>query len=125
MRRRPRVEYQPFYPLVREQYGENPPAFVGAINFFNALLIINKPQPLSDIFINKSMYVDKEEMIKMQFKPFLGESSLLIKASEEQVRMRKLIGSAFYKDKLLKMVEVIKDLVASKVEKFENLYLKG
>jgi hypothetical protein len=32
----------------------------------------------------------------------------MIRGGEEQARKRKLIGSAFYKDKLLKMVEVIK-----------------
>ena len=43
-------------------------------------------------------------MPKMTMEPLLGDSSLMIKASEEQIRKRKLIGSSFYKDKLLKMV---------------------
>lgn len=61
--------------------------------------------------------------MKLQFGPFLGESSLLIKGSEEQARMRKLIGSSFYKDKLLKMVEIIKKLVNAKVTNLETNYL--
>ena len=65
MRRKPKVEYSPFYPLVKEQFGSNPPGVVGAITFFNALLIINKPEYLTDIFINKSLYVDKDQNIKM------------------------------------------------------------
>ncbi len=32
----------------------------------------------------------------------------------EQARKRKLIGSAFYKDKMLKMIEVMKKCVAEK-----------
>lgn len=43
MRRRPHVEYAPFYPLVREEFGENPPAFCGILSFYNVLLVINKP----------------------------------------------------------------------------------
>ncbi len=53
----------------------------------------------------------------------LGESSLMVRGSEEQMRKRKLIGSSFYKDKLLKMVEIINKCVADKVAYFEERYL--
>jgi hypothetical protein len=49
---------------VRDQFGENPPAFVGFMSFFKPLLIINKPGPLTDVFVNKNKYVDKEEFLK-------------------------------------------------------------
>jgi cytochrome P450 len=85
------------------------------------MLLINKPGPLQELYVSKNTYVDKEEFVKLQFGPFLGESSLLIKGSEEQARKRKLIGSSFYKDKLLKMVELIDKLVSEKVQKFKEL----
>jgi len=54
MNQTPQVDYAPFHPLVRDQFGENPPAFVGFMSFFKPLLIINKPGPLTDIFVNKN-----------------------------------------------------------------------
>lgn len=77
------MEYQPFYPIVKECFGENPPAIVGLSNLFFPILIINKPEPLEDLYINKNKYVDKEQMPKKQLEPLLGDSSLMIKASEE------------------------------------------
>lgn len=40
------------------------------------------------------------------------------------MRKRKLIGSAFYKEKLLVMVEEIKKIVSTKVQQIEDTYLK-
>ena len=39
------------------------------------------------------------------------------------MRKRKLIGSSFYKEKLLKMVEITNQCVADKVSYFEERYL--
>lgn len=48
----------------------------------------------------------------------------MVKASEEQIRKRKLIGSSFYKDKLLKMVQVINQCVGDKVKYMQERYLE-
>ena len=55
MRKRPHVLYSPFYPLVRDQFGENPPAMVAISTFYNTMLLINKPGPLTDLFVTKNM----------------------------------------------------------------------
>jgi cytochrome P450 len=123
MRRDTHVEYSPFYPLVREQFGEDPPAIVGFRNLYNCILFINKPGPLSELFVTKNMYVDKDVIFKVQFAPLFGESSLMSAGSESQARKRKLIGSSFYKDKLLGMIDVIKKNVAEKIESLEKRYL--
>ena len=46
----------------------------------------------------------------------------MIRASEEQIRKRKLIGSSFYKDKLLKMAQIINQCVAEKNQYLEERY---
>ncbi len=46
----------------------------------------------------------------------------MVKNGVEQSRKRKLIGSAFYKDKLLKMVETIKKCVSDKAKSLEEKY---
>jgi cytochrome P450 len=51
---------------VKEYFGENPPAIVAMSNLFFPILIINKPEPLEDLYINKNKYVDKEQMPKLQ-----------------------------------------------------------
>jgi cytochrome P450 len=49
----------------------------------------------------------------------------MVAGSEEQARKRKLIGSSFYKDKLLKMVDIINKCVADKISYFSDRYLEG
>jgi hypothetical protein len=96
---------------------------VGMSNIFFPIIIINKPEPLSDLYLNKNKYVDKEPITKEQFKILLGESSLMVKGSEEQMRKRKIIGSSFYKEKLMKMVEIVNQCVADKVAYMEERFL--
>ena len=43
----------------------------------------------------------------------------MVCGSEDQARKRKLIGSSFYKDKLEKMVEMIKKTLSDRIEKLE------
>jgi cytochrome P450 len=124
-KRVPHVEYQPFHPLIAHRYGDNPPKFVGMTNLYNAILCISKPGPLEDMLVTKNKYIDKDGFIKLQFQKFLGESSLMVKNGVEQARKRKLIGSGFYKDKMLKMVEIIKKCVTDKAASLEERYLKS
>ena len=124
-KRVPHVEYQPFHPMVAQSYGDNPPKYVGMMNLYNAILCISKPGPLEDMLVTKNKYIDKDGFIKQQFQRFLGESSLMVKNGVEQARKRKLIGSGFYKDKMLKMVEIIKNCVADKAASLEERYLKS
>jgi hypothetical protein len=66
-KRKPHVEYQPFHPLVADHYGSDPPKYVGMLNLFNAIICINKPEPLEDLLVSKNKYVDKDAFVKLQF----------------------------------------------------------
>lgn len=85
------------------------------ITVYQPILLINSPEYLTDIFINKAKFIDKSELIKQQMSVLLGDSSLMMVSNDEQARKRKMISTAFYKDKLLVMVETIKKLVAEKI----------
>lgn len=87
------------------------------MSLYQPILVINSPEYLTDIFINKgTKYIEKTELIKQQIAVLLGDSSIMMVSNEEQARKRKVISTAFYKDKLLVMVETIKRLVAEKIE---------
>ncbi|CDW85843.1 cytochrome p450 [Stylonychia lemnae] len=116
-------DYSPFHPLKREKYGSNPPGIVGLMMHYKPIFIINKPEYLTDLYVSKAKYLDKEPMTKLQLKTLLGNSSLMMETTDEQSYKRKMISTAFYKDKLLKMTEIMKDLVAKKADYLESEYL--
>jgi NurA-like 5'-3' nuclease len=47
------------------------------------------------------------------FKPCLGESILLARSNDLWSQKRKSLASAFYKDKLNKMMDIIRDVVTN------------
>ena len=44
----------PFFPLIQEQLGDSPPPFVGFGMLFAPVLIINRPEPLTEVFLTKN-----------------------------------------------------------------------
>ena len=53
-------------------------------------------------------YIDKDEFIKNIFYPLMGESILLSGSTHEWSSKRKVLATAFYKEKLLKMIDLVK-----------------
>ena len=47
----------------------------------------------------------------------------MIPTNDEWLRKRKLDSTAFYKDKLMQMTEIMRNLVAEKVEEIETAHL--
>lgn len=54
----------------------------------------------------------------------MGDSILLEESSEFWNNKRKKMSVAFYKDKLIKMVDIIKDCVKDKVQEISEIYAK-
>eukprot|EP00347_Sterkiella_histriomuscorum_P012378 403368811 len=118
-------EQGPMYALVRQEYPNEKdiPPLVGLMSLYKPLIFINSPEYLEDFYVKQAKYVDKEDMIRIQLFSLLGNSSLMMSSNEAQARKRKTISSAFYKGKLYKMVEIIKEIVAEKIDEMQHKFI--
>jgi cytochrome P450 len=63
---------------------------------------------LDEIYVKKNKYFDKFPLIKNLLYPLMGDSILLDATSDSWGNRRKSLSTAFYKEKLLKMIELVK-----------------
>jgi hypothetical protein len=70
-------------------------------------LIISDPLLVEELYISKNKFVDKDEKTKLFFKDLTGESIVFISSTEQWSIKRKILSQAFYKDKMIKMLDVI------------------
>ncbi len=64
----------PFFPIIREDFGERPPSVVCLMMLFKPMIVLNDHKHLDDIFLNKNKYVDKEKLGGILTFPLLGDS---------------------------------------------------
>lgn len=125
MRASPKEDFVPFTPIIKENYGNaNPPAILGFMMSSQPVLVINSGAALTDIYLTKNKYFDKDPIGRVQFSSLFGDSIVLAKSDELWSRKRKILSSAFYKEKLVRMTDVIRDIVAETIVEFEEKYLK-
>lgn len=67
----------PFVPIIREDFGPQPPSIVGIINLFMPMLIITDSKYLQEFFMTKNKYFDKSPMLEAGTRPLLGSSTLM------------------------------------------------
>ena len=91
-----------------EDFGEKMPPVVGLVGS-NIALHFSDPELVNELYTIKNKYFDKHHFTYLLAKPLLGESILLVTSSKEWSNKRKALSAAFYKEKLLKMVEIVKE----------------
>ena len=118
----PKRDYVPFGPLLDDQYGvgKNPPDIVGAMMQSQAIVVLNSARVMTDVYLTKNKYFDKDPMSQVLFGSLFGESIVLAAGDELWNRKRKVLSSAFYKEKLVKMTEQIRAIVAEKIAELER-----
>ena len=115
----------PFQPLVQQTFDKNgkPPSVLGVMMQSQAILILNSPEPLNDMYLTKNKYFEKHPVARFMFKDFFGESLVFIDGGEVWQKRRKTMSAAFYKDKLVKMTEVVREVVNIKIQEMESDYI--
>ncbi len=78
--------------------------------------------PLPETYVTKNKYFDKDPVSRIEFYPLLGESIVTHPSNDVWARKRKLLSTAFYKEKLIKMTDSIKEVVIQKIEEMERDY---
>ena len=74
----------------------------------NCFTFVNDPDAIRDIFTTKDQFTDKTEMSLEMFREFLGESFLFAHTDDVWKAKRKACAHAFYKERLLKMMDIFK-----------------
>jgi cytochrome P450 len=104
----------PTYPSVtmfEQDFPEGMPDVVMAFYGFEPTLWIQGTEILNDLYVTKNKYFDKHPLIQNLVEPLLGDSLLLEQSNDLWSQKRKHISAAFYKEKLISYLEVIKRIV--------------
>jgi len=74
------------------------------------MVLFNKVECLNDLYVTKNMYTSKHEFEREFFYPLLTTNILLMASDDPEYRpKRKALASAFFKDKVKKMIIDTKD----------------
>ena len=87
--------------------------FVGQIQ-----ILIADPAVLQDMFSAKNQLVDKTDMLRIMFKNFYGDSFLFSKTDDNWRAKRKATSHAFYRERMVNMLEVLKEKIGQACEKW-------
>lgn len=76
---------------------------------FEPTIFIMDPNMLEELYVTKNKYFDKHPRMADIFRPLLGDSILMTRNNETWSKKRKSLSMAFYKEKLLKYFNMIKE----------------
>lgn len=88
--------------------------------FGTCRLGICDPAIAQEIFSTKNKFVDKTGLFQEVFEDVIGSSFLFSKGGEDWNRKRKACAHAFYKDRMEKMMEVLKEKLAKLVTEWNK-----
>lgn len=94
--------------MVNEDFPDQP----GILQWFTGFeptLFISDPEMVDQLYVAKNKYFDKHPRLADVFRPLLGDSTLMMRNNEEWAKRRNTLSMTFYKDKLTKYYNLIKD----------------
>ena len=83
-------------------------------------LSIADPAAVQDMLVTKNSLLDKSGMFERLFKNLLGNSFLFSKSDDVWKSKRKAIAHAFYKNRLIGMLAMFRDLI----DRYQQDWLK-
>jgi len=100
--------------MMKEDFPDRTPPVLGLYNGFTPTLFIRDLEMIYDLYVRKNKYFDKEPLIYRMRYPLFGDSILFAPTNEEWAMRRKHMAAAFYKEKLIKFTEKIKQVACEK-----------
>ncbi|CDW71064.1 cytochrome p450 [Stylonychia lemnae] len=110
----------PIIDFINYAQGENPPIYTGMVFGKQMCIMINRHEPLQDLFISKNKFFDKNPFSANLLKQTLGDSHVFLKTNELWAKKRKVISASLYKQKLVQMVETMKDIASETMVEWEK-----
>mmetsp|Transcript_9768 Transcript_9768/g.9552 ORF Transcript_9768/g.9552 Transcript_9768/m.9552 type:complete len:106 (-) Transcript_9768:147-464(-) len=84
---------------------------------------VTSAEVAQDCYVKYNSSFDKDPMMKYAMEPLMGDSTLFEASTETWAHKRKALGSAFYKNKLIKMLEIVKVILNEKLDEWEREYV--
>lgn len=75
---------------------------------------------LDDLYVKKNKYFDKEVKMKNLLNEIIGDSIVFAPSNEVWSNKRKRLSQAFYKDKMIKMLQIVIKLTLEKTESWKQ-----
>ena len=110
--------------MLKDEFGVNQPKVV--INYFGylPLILIRDHKLIEELYTKQNKYFDKHHMMRDLLHPLMGDSILMQQSNENWAMKRKSMSVAFYKEKLLKMIDIVKDCMGRKVGEWKEKFVK-
>ena len=81
------------------------------------------PELLNELYVTKNKYFDKHHLGKDLFTPIMGDAILLDKSTDHWMQRRKVLSTAFYKEKLMQMMVIVKNCMTEKVAHWQKEFV--
>ena len=113
-------------PMLKRTLGENMPPAIGIPVFADVVLLILDSSTSQQIFIDKNKFNSKHVMTRDAFR-FYFPRTLLFTATEEPdyAQRRKIVTAAFFKQRLIEMTYIIKQVCQKKILQLHEQIKKG
>ena len=110
--------------MLREDFGLNQPKIIFLYMSYEPLIFFRDPKLIEQLYVQYNKYFDKFFVIRDLLHPLMGDSILLQESNENWMQKRKSLAVAFYKEKLLKMIDIVKDCMGKKVQEWREKFVK-
>ena len=115
----------PMIDVFNKLYGDNVPPVLVDFRIPNGFLLFSDPEYIHELYVTKNKYFDKGGRMKNQMKDLFGESILLDASNEWHSLKRKHMSAAFYKDKMIKMLDNIMAIAHTRIETWKEKYVQS
>ena len=114
----------PFIHMMKKRLGVNRlPPFTGTVVFGMPIVLICDPDALEDLYIKKNAAYSKHELERQFGDPlFKNNIATMVTEHPEYATKRKVLSSAFFKNKVQRMVNMVKETT---LDQFAKLQAKG
>ncbi|CDW80479.1 cytochrome p450 [Stylonychia lemnae] len=101
----------PLIEYIQTYFDQKPPVFSGIIFSQRLCLFVNRPEALRELFVSKNRFFDKHPSSGNILKKIAGDSIAFQKSNQIWAKKRKVISSSLYKQKLIVMLDIMKEIV--------------
>jgi cytochrome P450 len=86
------------------------------------ILVISDPDIIEELYVTKNKFFDKNIRLENQFKCLFGAGTVFSKSNELQAEKRKHLSVAFYRERMVKMLNMLTSMTESKVKQWTSDY---
>lgn len=116
------INQSPFL-MIRRTFSKADRTKCGFFMGDECMLLISDPDIVQSLFTEKNRIFEKSEFHHLMMKRMTGDSIVFSKGNEEWAKRRRSISAAFYKEKLVLMIELAKKATSEKFRLWEQDYV--